>query len=182
MKINKLNYPAYNEVLGLFALLETPKVDIKKRKIEGICTMCRANTPISDRCEICKKFLHAWCSVGEKEENSICLYWYVIKVFFINIYLFIFDSFSSPKKCDFQAPDKQAKKVKKTATTTSPFSKKTKSPIKTTTPTKSATTKSTKTTPTKTPPKTPEKSTPSLSPQYSNNWNSRNGHDLRKMN
>ncbi|MFZ4797101.1 MAG: T9SS type A sorting domain-containing protein [Bacteroidia bacterium] len=31
--IDKLNYPAYNEVLGLFALLETPKIQVKKAMI-----------------------------------------------------------------------------------------------------------------------------------------------------
>ena len=29
--IDRLNYPAYNEVLGLFALLKTPQVDVKKQ-------------------------------------------------------------------------------------------------------------------------------------------------------
>jgi hypothetical protein len=34
--IDRLNYPAYNEVLGLFALLKTPQVDVKKtRTISG---------------------------------------------------------------------------------------------------------------------------------------------------
>lgn len=33
--VNRLNYPAYNEVLGLFALLETPEFDIEKEKIGG---------------------------------------------------------------------------------------------------------------------------------------------------
>ncbi len=33
--INRLNYPAYNEVLGLFALLETPEFDSEKQKIGG---------------------------------------------------------------------------------------------------------------------------------------------------
>jgi hypothetical protein len=32
--VDKLNYPAYNEVLGLFALLETPKLNVKATTIE----------------------------------------------------------------------------------------------------------------------------------------------------
>jgi hypothetical protein len=33
--VNKLNYPAYNEVLGLFALLETPKIEISAKNINS---------------------------------------------------------------------------------------------------------------------------------------------------
>ncbi len=33
--VNKLNYPAYNEVLGLFALLETPKIEIKAQNLSS---------------------------------------------------------------------------------------------------------------------------------------------------
>lgn len=31
--VNRLNYPAYNEVLGLFALLETPKVEVASKRL-----------------------------------------------------------------------------------------------------------------------------------------------------
>lgn len=33
--IDRLNYPAYNESLGLFALLKTPKVQVKKTRVGG---------------------------------------------------------------------------------------------------------------------------------------------------
>ncbi|MEI7977595.1 MAG: T9SS type A sorting domain-containing protein [Bacteroidota bacterium] len=36
--INKHNYPAYNEVLGLFALLKTPKVEVKAKELNPVLT------------------------------------------------------------------------------------------------------------------------------------------------
>jgi hypothetical protein len=33
--VNRINYPAYNEVLGLFALLETPKIEVSAKNINN---------------------------------------------------------------------------------------------------------------------------------------------------
>lgn len=44
--INRLNYPAYNEVLGLFALLETPEVDVKAKYNKNMITSPRE--PVSE--------------------------------------------------------------------------------------------------------------------------------------
>jgi hypothetical protein len=40
--LNRLNYPAYNEVLGLFAVLETPKISTRLEAIDKVATLSKS--------------------------------------------------------------------------------------------------------------------------------------------